>query len=290
VATSPRCLCLVLTLRIAVLRSSAAVRTGSPDSVWWGTKESARLQDSIPKQIKTGNFAAGEALFDKCLGEELRRARHPGFPASCPTFKRWVPGKQTARGAGGATSPSTNFQFRETWSKVRAEDRLLLQTGGRKNPASDRFRLRLTEMEVQAGFGFSLNPIENFPSGDSLIHFQHGLRVSAARERIRGVVREFPIAVETGRTDTEIQSGRRLYETLFGRLRQEESRRPEQLPSLIDSAASAGPEAPAGRGAPVGRKATAGRKEPVGRIEKGAVRSCTWPKCISCKWYRGACC
>jgi hypothetical protein len=32
-------------------------------------KESARLQESILKQIKTGNFAAGEALFDNRLGE-----------------------------------------------------------------------------------------------------------------------------------------------------------------------------------------------------------------------------
>jgi CHAT domain-containing protein len=73
VATSPRCVCVVLTLWMAVLRPSAAVRSGSPDSFWWGTKESAQLQDLIRKQLKAGNFAAGEALFQKCLAEVVGR-------------------------------------------------------------------------------------------------------------------------------------------------------------------------------------------------------------------------
>ncbi len=72
-ATSPRCVCFVLTLWMAVLRPSAAIRSGSPDSFWWGTKESAQLQDLIRKQLKAGNFAAGEALFQKCLAEVAGR-------------------------------------------------------------------------------------------------------------------------------------------------------------------------------------------------------------------------
>jgi CHAT domain-containing protein len=73
VATSPRCVCLVLTLWMAVLRPSAAVRSGSPDSIWWGTRESAQLQDSIRKLLRAGNYAAGEALFQKCLAEIVGR-------------------------------------------------------------------------------------------------------------------------------------------------------------------------------------------------------------------------
>ncbi len=72
-ATSPRCVCFVLTLWMAVLRPSAAIRSGTPDSFWWGTKESAQLQDSIRKQLKAGNFAAAEALFQKCLAEVVGR-------------------------------------------------------------------------------------------------------------------------------------------------------------------------------------------------------------------------
>jgi hypothetical protein len=69
------------------------------------------------------------------------------------------------------------LQFWEILSKFRAEDLCLLRIGLRKNPASDGFRLRLTEMEAQAGLGVSLNPTENIPSVASL-HFQHGLRAS----------------------------------------------------------------------------------------------------------------
>jgi hypothetical protein len=146
---------------------------------------------------------------------------------------------------------------RETSSKLRAEDLRLLSIGLRKSPVPDRFRLGLTEMEARTGLRFSLNPIENFLSGASLIHFRHGLRVFelllslrfgekgsflwvitqntlsaypvAAKERVGRVFREFRIAVETGRPETEVQSGRRIDETLFGRLRQEESQRPEGL-------------------------------------------------------------
>ncbi len=558
-ATSPRCLCLVLTLWIAVLRPSAAVRTGSPDSVWWGTKESARLQDSIRKQIKTGNFAAGEALFDKCLGEALRRgdriaaarcksgaagtrmarfdyqgalaaylqakawaaasrdqadlaaidfnlsslyqqlfdsdsalrsieeglaaihdfpdayykpqlllqlgrlrsgsgtsgwerlyvegieaarveaARFPaqnfeaveasgwdllgdgrlsrgelngaekaqleafrlrwlfvprdlGYSdarlgalrlaeaaaigsrnggarkaallrdadrfteralqeqargsATLPTYqliyqrgcirlaqartlagledleaavdmaerwragvpralslvdgatakleeqvfdefihtaaqygiethsRRWVEESFQAAELNRALSLKENRTLAEVWrrklpvefweilSKLQAEDMRLFRIGLRKSPASDRFRLRLTEMEAQAGFGVYLNPVENFPSGGSLIHFQHGLGVSqtllsfdlgkkssllwvitrtslhayplAGRERIREAVREFRKTVEAGGLDSEVQGGR-LYQMLFGRLRPMESQRPEWLLSLDDA-------------------------------------------------------
>src|SRR5579863_812838 len=58
---------------MAVLRPSAAIRSGSPDSFWWGTIESAQLQDSVRKQLRAGNFAAGEALFQKCLAEVVGR-------------------------------------------------------------------------------------------------------------------------------------------------------------------------------------------------------------------------
>ncbi len=210
-ATSPRCLCLVLTIRIAVLRSSAAVRTGSPDSVWWGTKESAPLLDSIRQQITPGNFAAGEALFDKCLGEELRHAcRDAGRTIGLSPSNSYPTFESAADCPEGLWAPEPN-PFRDTSSKLPTEERRLLQAGGRKNPVSDRSGLRLTEMEAQAGTGFSLNPVENFPSGDSLIHFQHGLKVSEVLLRVDlGAAGEFPIAVQTGRTNTEVESGRVL--------------------------------------------------------------------------------
>ncbi len=222
-ATSPGCLCLVLTLWIAVLRPSAAVRTGSPDSVWWGTKESARLQDLVRKQIKTGNIAAGKALLDKRQAEAMLPRDQAGLAAIYLMFAS-VPALCSIEEGGKIPS--------EPW----AEATRFLRTGPRKNPASDRFRLRLSEVEAQAEPGVSLNPVENFPSGDSLIHFQQGLRVPrvlpnldleekvfppwvttqnarnacrvAAREWIRGVVRKFHIADETGWRDTAVQSGR----------------------------------------------------------------------------------
>lgn len=144
-ATSPRYPCLVLTLWIAVLCSSAAVRTGSPDSVWWGTKESAQ---------------PGEVLFDKRPGEALRSGVR-------------APPSHGARDEAAAQPVETQ----ETLSRLKAKDPLPLPMGHRIIPVADRFRLRFTEMEAQTGLADSLNPPENFPSGDSLIHFQHGLRV-----------------------------------------------------------------------------------------------------------------
>jgi hypothetical protein len=296
VATSPRCLCLVLTLWIAVLCLSAAVRTGSPDSVWWGTKESAQLQDSVRKRIRTGNFAAGKGLFDKCLGEGLRCRHKVGRVANLrlivnrpvrdavikSTSCEWVSGeagsgasnrrysgaglgsltlaeaaaasngsrkngarREQARGSATLAVYTLVFErhlvsqwgrirltqertlaalkglnaaldlaARWSWAEVetcatelnrapglktlktvwrprkrpvefwkilsnrRAAHMRLLRLGLRKSPAPGRFRLRPTEMEAQAGLGVSLNPTENFPNGDSLIHFQQGLRAS----------------------------------------------------------------------------------------------------------------
>lgn len=132
--TSPGYLCLVLTLWIAVLRLSAAVRTGSPDPVWWGTKESAQ---------------AGDDFFHKRLGEALH---------------------------AGARIGSKTDRLKTLLSRLRAEPVRGLRIGGRKILMPDRFRLRFTETEAPTGLGDSLNPIENFLSGDSLIHFQHGLR------------------------------------------------------------------------------------------------------------------
>jgi hypothetical protein len=209
--------------------------------VWWGTKKSAPLLDSIRKQITPGNFAAGEALLDKCLGEELCRAVCEPVLDVRGLIEPWPNGRgwpcQCVRGAADCQSaypesgqPIPETHSAATSSKLPTEDRRSLQAGGRKNPVSDRSGLRLTEMEARPRAGFSLNPIENFPSGDSLIHFQHGLRVSEVLLSFDlGEVGELPMAVETGRTDTEVQGVGGVYETPFGRLRQEESRRPEWL-------------------------------------------------------------
>ena len=74
-------LCLVIALSVVVSRPSTTMRTGSPDSGWWGTKEAKQLQGSARKEIVAGNYAAAEKIFAeaalraKARGDRIATAR-----------------------------------------------------------------------------------------------------------------------------------------------------------------------------------------------------------------------
>src|SRR6185437_8079983 len=71
-AASPRCLFLVLTLWMIATRPSAVIPSGSPVSRWWGSKESARIQERVRKLIQAGKFDAVDASFQECKGDAAR--------------------------------------------------------------------------------------------------------------------------------------------------------------------------------------------------------------------------
>lgn len=147
-------------------------------------------------------------------------------------------------------------EFWETLNKLRREDVRLLREGLRKSPVSEALRLRLGEIEAQAGLRVSWNLAENFPGSESLPLFQKRLRPSeaflsfwlgeknsvlwvatrnasnvylvAGKERIREEVQDFREAIVAGRPDITAVS-KKLYRTLFGQLRQVEKERPEWL-------------------------------------------------------------
>jgi CHAT domain-containing protein len=132
-------------------------------------------------------------------------------------------------------------------------------TGGE---GKESLKLKLTELEAEAGLRFYNNNYENFLSRTSLIHFQQGLSKSeillsfylgeqhsylwavtrdsvqlyplAPGTRIRADATRFRDAVRGDRRDAR-ESAQRLYGELFGRLRRDESGKQAWLLSLDDA-------------------------------------------------------
>jgi CHAT domain-containing protein len=174
------------------------------------------------------------------------------------------------QGSPASEQRALPLEYRETLSKLQAEETRLLQSGDRESTSSGRLQMRLTEMEGQAGLSSSLIQDENFPSSDSLTHFRQRLRDSEillsfglgaresflwavtreslhvyrlpAADRIRSVVRESREAIESGATGggtarrTGIEDiGGRLYTMLFGRLQAQEASKSAWLLSPEDA-------------------------------------------------------
>ncbi len=124
---------------------------------------------------------------------------------------------------------------------------------------ANRLRLKLTEMEAEAGIGLQVKKVENFRSRISLIHFQEGLRGSelflsfelgekesylwavsrsslrlyrlAAERDIAKSVQTFREAIPAGGAEA-VRLGRQLYQELFGQLKPQEIQKPAWLLSL----------------------------------------------------------
>jgi CHAT domain-containing protein len=151
----------------------------------------------------------------------------------------------------------------ETLAKLGAEEvqGRVAETGGARTGGTNanRLRLKLTEMEAQAGIGLQVKKVENFRSRISLIHFQEGLRGSelflsfelgekesylwavsrsslrlyrlAAERDIAKSVQTFREAIPAGGVEAARQ-GRQLYQQLFGQLKPQEIRKTAWLLSL----------------------------------------------------------
>jgi len=160
-------------------------------------------------------------------------------------------------------------EYWETSAELRAEEARFASAGARSSTLAG-LRLKLTEMEAEAGLGSALNKSpndkspnkdENFRTPISLIHFQAGLRESelflsfhlgetesylwtVTRRKLRlhrlprgpklqTETREFRDAVQAGRPDGYTLA-RRLYTELFGDLGPDEIGTQEWLLSLDD--------------------------------------------------------
>ena len=154
-------------------------------------------------------------------------------------------------------------EYWETLAQLGAEEargRGAETGGGRMSGANvRRLRLKLTEMEAEAGIGLQVKKVENFRSRISLIHFQEGLRSSelllsfelggkesylwavsrnslrlyrlAAEGDIAKSVQKFREAIPAGGAEA-IRQGRQLYQQLFGQLKPQEIQKPAWLLSL----------------------------------------------------------
>src|SRR5271166_5572100 len=72
-APSSRGLAFVLTFWV-VAWPAASIRTGSPDSGWWGTQEASALRQAARAPTRTGDFAESERIYQH--GADLAVERH----------------------------------------------------------------------------------------------------------------------------------------------------------------------------------------------------------------------
>ena len=139
----------------------------------------------------------------------------------------------------------------ETLAALRQEDAKMLTSAKPRTALSQRFELRLSEMEARAGLDFSQEKFENFDDFRSLKHILEGLRESevllsfhlgerqsflwavtrnsfrlyplGSRDQIRQSIKEFRDAVQSGGPEA-FRLGQQLYRELFGQLGAERSK------------------------------------------------------------------
>jgi hypothetical protein len=233
----------VLTFGVVAWPASS-IRTGPSGSGWWETQEARTLRQAARTPTLTGDCAESERIYhlaaQACFLDGVADAH-----LSCLDN----PG---ARGA-------SRLDYRETPSRLQAEDSKLLQDQGDVGAAIERLKLRLTEMGVQTGLVSPVINAENFRSRDSLSLFRNRLRNSEVllsfglgesqsflwavtrnslqvyplplAEQIHGRAREFRQAAEAGADG--VDQGGRNYILLFGQLGAQEASTPAwPLPPL----------------------------------------------------------
>ncbi len=216
--------------------------------------------------LTSTNVELETRIFDSFIETAAGEALRSGNP-------RWAVESFEALESNRALSMRESMALAEVWRKklpaeywdvlgqLRSEEsrRIGAKSGGK---LEESLKLKLTELEAEAGLRFYTNESENFRPGSSLIHFQHGLSKSeillsfhlgdkhsylwavtrdsvrvyplAPAARIRVDAAEFRDAVRGDRGDAR-ESAERLYGELFGRLRQYESGKQAWLLSLDDA-------------------------------------------------------
>jgi CHAT domain-containing protein/tetratricopeptide (TPR) repeat protein len=208
-----------------------------------GIAPAATSLDGAAAQLQTGIFDRFvDAAADYGLRSQDPRWIEESFEAT--ELNR----AQNLRDSAGTAVRRLPVEYWEALGQLEAEE-VRSPAGSASSPLADRLRLKLTELEGKAGLGYFPTIAENFPSHDSLIHFQKSLRDSdllvsfalgaeeswlwaVTRGTLRAyrlppaaeivdTVRAFRQAVEEGGTGFEDLGGQ-LYRMLFGQLRAEE--------------------------------------------------------------------
>ena len=216
----------------------------------------------------SANVALEQQIFDSFIQLAARRALETGNP-------EWTAQAFQAVEINRAASLRESLALADVWREKLAPEywETLAQlgteeargrgteTGGSRTGGTNanRLRLKLTEMEAEAGIGLQVKKVENFRSRISLIHFQEGLRGSelflsfelgekesylwavsrnslslyrlAAERDIAKSVQKFREAIPAGGAEA-IRQGRQLYQQLFGQLKASEIQKPAWLLSL----------------------------------------------------------
>lgn len=272
-APSSRGLVLVLTIWV-VAWPAASIRTGSPDSGWWGTQEAQALRQAARTPTRTGDFAESERIFYRRSADlavaylqAKGQAEQARDPASLQLGRLDADASSIPLFRTAGLSRALDFEGK-TRSKLPAEEAESLRPGTRTSTTSESLKMKLTEMDEYAGMGSTLTIAESFPSEDSLNHFRQRLRgfevaLSFGLEdkefflwavtrktlhvywlplahQIPSTLREFREAIEAGttagRTSADAEDiGGSLYTMLFGQLHAQEASKPAWLLSPEDA-------------------------------------------------------
>ncbi len=204
------------------------------------------IETAAARAIETGDRKLGAEAF---AALELNRAASLRESlALAPVWRRKLPA-----------------EYWSVLSRLRSEEARVIQVESASRGEMERLKLKLTEMEAEAGLEFANSPLnkrENFSRQTSLTLFQEGLsqyelllsfelgesasylwavsRTSFSLHRLRrahdlrAAISDFREAIRTGRPGSEEQ-GARLYAELFGGLSPEEAAKQAWLLSIDDA-------------------------------------------------------
>ena len=134
-ANLPRCLCVVLTLWMAVSRPSAAARFGrSSLSLWWGTQDESKIRQEALKYRQAGDFASAEQAYQKGfrravqLHDDLASVRYLTGAGACQVLE---------------------FRFREAFESLLRARQMAVATHADLELGAIAFNLSSLYLEVQ---------------------------------------------------------------------------------------------------------------------------------------------
>ena len=213
--------------------------------------------------LVSANVALEQQIFHSFIQLAAEHAFQNGNPV-------WAARAFQAVEINRAASLRESLALADVWKENLPSEywEILAQLGAREaqsegfedlNTGANRLRLKLTEMEAQAGIGLQPKKIENFRDRNSLIHFQEGLRDSelllsfelgkeesylwavsrkslrlyrlAPEQDLARAVQTFRETLPGGGPET-VRRGQQLYQQLFGKLGPRETRKQAWLLSL----------------------------------------------------------
>ncbi len=206
--------------------------------------------------FRSANSGLEESIFDSFVEAAASQALETGNPALArESFLAAEVNRAASLRQGiemaGIWRKRLPAEYWEALAALRREEARLIAIDSPRSIASERLKLRISEMEAQAGLDFSHEKFEKFDAFQSLKHILEGLRETevllsfhlgerqsflwavtrnslrlyplAPRSRIRQSIKEFRDMVQAERPEAD-ELGKQLYHDLFGGLGEERSK------------------------------------------------------------------